>query len=233
VQNKYPDKLSILNWAEEDRPREKLVLKGKSTLTEAELIGILIGSGTSSLSAVDLARLILKKVDYKLHRLARLTVSDLMKFKGIGQAKAVSIVTAFELGRRRTEEEPYPRIQITSSRKAYEALKPVMVDQGQEVFWVLILDRANQVMGKQQVSMGGISGTIADPRVIFKIALDYKASSLILAHNHPSGNLKPSEADIRLTKKLKDAGKMLDIPVLDHIIFTDHSYTSFADEGLL
>lgn len=225
--------LNILKWAEEDRPREKLLLKGKSALSDAELIGILIGSGTRSLSAVDLSRLILKEVNNNLNALAKMNVQDLKKFKGIGEAKAVSIVSALELGRRRKESEPEKFPAISCSKDVYELIKADLLDQPHEEFWVLLLNRANKVMKKRPVSIGGISGTVADPKIIFKIALEHGASAIILVHNHPSGNTKPSEADVRLTKKLKEAGVLLEIPVLDHIIFTDITYLSFADEGIL
>lgn len=226
-------RLGILSWAEEDRPREKLLLKGKSSLSEAELLGILIGSGTRSLSAVDVCKLILQETGNDLNQLAKLTVKDLQKFKGIGEAKAISIVAALELGRRRKETPPVKRPKITSSQDAYDAIKPELWDQPHEEFWLLMLNRANQVIRKERSSAGGVAGTVTDPKIIFKAALQHLASSLILVHNHPSGNLKPSEADLKLTKKLKEAGTLLDIPVLDHLIFTDHGYYSFADEGIL
>lgn len=226
-------RLGILSWAEEDRPREKLLLKGKSSLTEAELLGILIGSGTRSLSAVDVCKLILQSTGNDLNQLAKLSVKDLQQFKGIGEAKAISIVAALELGRRRKETPPIKRPKITSSQDAYDAIKPELWDQPHEEFWLLMLNRANQVIRKERCSAGGVAGTVTDPKIIFKAALQHLASSLILVHNHPSGNTKPSEADLRLTKKMKEAGALLDIPVLDHLIFTDHAYYSFADEGIL
>lgn len=225
--------LKIMSWAEEDRPREKLLLKGKSSLSDAELIGILIGSGTKSLSAVDLSKLILNKVNNNLNDLAKLTVSDLQKFKGIGEAKAISIVSALELGRRRKESEPVKKPRITCSNDVYQLMKPELLDLQFEVFYAIMLNRANLVIKKHSISSGGISGTVADPKIIFKAALENFASSIILCHNHPSGNLKPSEADIKLTKKIKEAGALLDISILDHIIFTDENYFSFADEGIL
>lgn len=225
--------LNIKSWAEEDRPREKLLLKGKASLSEAELIAILIGSGTPLMSAVDLSKHILNHVDNNLNALAKLTVKDLTKFKGIGEAKAISIVAALELGRRRKETEPSKRIKITSSSDVHILMKAHLLDLSHEEFWVVMLNRANQVIKKQLISSGGVSGTVADPKIIFKMALDELASSIILCHNHPSGNLKPSQADINLTKKLKEAGKMLEIPVLDHIIFTNESYFSFADESMM
>lgn len=226
-------RLKITHWAEEDRPREKLLLKGKMALSDAELIAILIGSGTVALSAVDLAKQILQHVEYNLNDLAKLTIKDLQKFKGIGEAKAIAIISALELGRRRKESEPTKKPRITSSQNAYNVIAPHLLDLGHEEFWIIMLNKANVVIKKAQVSSGGVSGTIADPKIIFKKAVESLASSVILVHNHPSGNLKPSQADIMLTRKLKEAGKLLDIPVLDHLIFTDHNYYSFADEGMM
>jgi DNA repair protein RadC len=225
--------LRISHWAEEDRPREKLILKGRSALSDAELIGILIGSGTVSVSAVDLSKLILKEVNNDLHELAKLSVEDLKKFKGIGEAKAISIVSALELGRRRKESEPVKKEKISSSEDAFRLMKPHMLDLSHEEFWLILLNRANNVIKKVPVSSGGVSGTVADPKIIFKIALDNLSSGIILIHNHPSGNIKPSEADIQLTKKLKEGGRILEIPVIDHLIFTNNQYYSFADEGKL
>ena len=225
--------LNILSWAEEDRPREKLISRGKSSLTEAELIAILIGSGTAQLSAVDLSKKILSYVDYDLNLLAKLSVSDLKSFKGIGEAKAVSIVSALELGRRRKEADHKQRRRVKTSQEVYNTMIPIMLDQGIEQFWVLMLTRSNLLIQKRPVSIGGISGTIVDPKIIFKTALEDKASNIVLVHNHPSGNPKPSQADIRLTKKITEAGRMLEIPVLDHVIFCDEAYYSFADEGIL
>lgn len=225
--------LKILSWAEEDRPREKLLLKGRAALSDAELIAILIGSGTRSLSAVDLAKLILNKVNNDINELARLSVKDLEKFKGIGEAKAISIVSALELGRRRKESEPTKKEKITCSQDAYDCIRPHLLDIPHEEFWIILMNRANIVTHKLQISSGGIAGTVADPKLIFKKALDYLASSIILIHNHPSGNLSPSQSDIELTKKLKEAGKFLEVPILDHIIFSDNGYYSFTDKGLL
>lgn len=225
--------LNIKKWAEEDRPREKLLLKGKSVLSDAELIAILIGSGTASLSAVELSKQILGHVDHNLNDLARLSVKDLMKFKGIGEAKAISIVAALELGRRRKDTETAKKPKITCSSDVFELMKAHLLDIPHEEFWIIMLNRANQVIKKQLTSSGGVSGTVADPKIIFKRALDELASSIILVHNHPSGNIKPSQADINLTKNLKDAGNMLEIPVLDHLIFTNDQYFSFADENMM
>ena len=223
----------ILSWAEEDRPREKLLLKGKAALSDAELIAILIGSGTASLSAVDVAKFILKSVDHDLNALAKLSVKDLQKNKGIGEAKAISIVSALELGRRRKETEPAKKEKISCADDVYQMMRPHLLDLPHEEFWIILLNRANTVIKKHSISQGGVSGTVADPKLIFKIALENLASSVILVHNHPSGNLKPSEADMKLTRKLTESGKMLDLPVLDHIIFADIGFFSFADEGLL
>lgn len=225
--------IKISSLAEEDRPREKLLLKGKASLSEAELIAILIGSGTRSLSAVDLSKHILASVDNDLTQLARLTVHELQRFKGIGEAKAITIVSALELGRRRKLAEPQKRIKITSSADVYELMKPELSDASVEYFYVVMLNSANQVIRKQMISQGGSTATIADPKVIFKHALDHMANSIILVHNHPSGNKKPSAPDIRLTKKLVEAGKNLELSVLDHVIFTDVGYFSFADESMI
>lgn len=228
-----PVNLKIKHWDEADRPREKMLQKGKSALSDAELIAILLGSGTASLSAVELARQILKSVNHNLHELARLSIHDLMKFKGIGEAKAISIVSALELGRRRKEAEPTKKIKISSSRDAYEYMKPELMDLQHEEFWVILLNRAHQIVNKRKISAGGVSGTVADPKIIFKFALEELASAIVLAHNHPSGNLNPSTPDIELTKKLVASGKALEIQVIDHIIYTNQGYYSFADEGML
>lgn len=226
-------KLKILNWAEEDRPREKLELKGKSALSEAELIAILIGSGSREHSAVDLSKHILSKVGNDLNVLAKLTIQELTKFKGIGKAKAIAIVSALELGRRRKSTTRESRPQIKSSQSVYNLMISDLMDQPTEQFWVIMLNRSNRVINKRAISLGGVSGTVVDPKVIFKIALEDLASGIILVHNHPSGNLKPSTADKKLTEKMTSAGKMLDIPILDHLIFTDEGYFSFADESML
>ncbi|MGW8122243.1 RadC family protein [Roseivirga echinicomitans] len=225
--------LNILKWAEEDRPREKLLLKGKAALSDAELIAILIGSGSRELSAVDLSKKILSQSNNDLNTLAKQSVTELQKFKGIGEAKAISIVSALELGRRRKAFESAKKFKISNSKDAYELMKPELMDQPVEQFWVIMLKRNNEVIQKRVISLGGVSGTVADPKVIFKKALEDLASGIILVHNHPSGNLTPSQADIKLTEKLKSAGNLLEIPVLDHIIFCDEGYYSFADESML
>ncbi len=229
----YDNPRKILSWAEEDRPREKLMLKGRAALSDAELIAILIGSGTTDMTAVDVSKIILQSVTNNLNDLAKLSVKDLSKFRGIGEAKAISIVAALEIGRRRREQDRPQRARITCSRDAYEEIRPHLMDKLHEEFWILLLNRANEVLRPVQVSAGGISGTVADPKLIFKHAIEYLASSMILVHNHPSGNVTPSQADKDLTRKLRECGKLLDVPVLDHLIFTDRTYLSFADEGLL
>lgn len=227
-----PYKLNIKQWAEEDQPREKLLLKGKAALSNAELIGILIGSGTREHNAVDLAKIVLEENNNDLNQVARLSVQDLTKFNGIGEARAINIVSALELGRRRqTNVEEASR--ITSSADVYSIMKPLLSDLTHEEFWLVLLNRANKVIKKQNISQGGVSGTVADPKLIFNHALNQLASGIILVHNHPSGNTNPSEADKRLTRQLAEAGKLLEIAVLDHIIFTDNNYFSFADENLL
>ena len=225
--------LNIKSWAPEDRPREKLILKGKSALSDAELIAILLGSGTASMSAVELAKKVLQHAGNNLHELARLTVKDLIKIKGIGEVKALTIVAALELGRRRKELEGNEKTKISGSKDAYDLVKSDLLDISHEQFWILMLNRANRVIKKCMISQGGVAGTVADPKIIFKLALEELASGVILAHNHPSGNLTASQADIDLTKKLKDAGRLLDIQVLDHLIVAGQKYFSFADEGLI
>jgi DNA repair protein RadC len=221
----------IREWAESDRPREKLLLKGKSALSDAELIAILMGSGSKNESAVDLAKRILRASNDNLIELSKLGVSDLSRFKGVGEAKAISIIAAMELGKRRRGAEAIEKKKITHSRDVFEYFNSVFGDQTYEAFYILLLNRANRIIKEVQISEGGFSGTVADPKKIFKIALENNASSIILSHNHPSGNIQPSDADIKLTHKLKGAGDMLDLPVIDHIILGEEKYYSFADEG--
>jgi len=228
-----PPKLTIKNWSEEDQPREKLMLKGKSTLSNAELIAILIGSGNSDSSAVELSRQILDTFGNNLSELSKKNIHDLMKFKGIGEAKAISIIAALELGRRRKDSDKPDKKIIGSSRSVYDLMYESMVDLSHEEFWVVFLNRANGVIKKDRISIGGISGTVADVRMIMKMSIECLSCGIILVHNHPSGSFQPSLADKQLTQKLKEAGKLLDVPVLDHVIFTDNGYFSFADEGLL
>jgi len=225
--------IPISAWAEEERPREKLSLKGRSALSDAELLGILINTGTADKSAVDLGREILAHYNQSLQALAKADINELTRFHGIGEAKAITIVSAMELSRRRLAEAPERLEQIQSAADVFRIMHPHLQDLRHEEFWILLLNRANRVIKKCSISSGGITGTIADPRLIFKAAVECLASGIILVHNHPSGNTQPSEADRQLTKKLKQAGLLLDIQVLDHVIFTDHSYFSFADEGTL
>lgn len=229
----YESKLSIKSWAEADRPREKLLAKGKSTLSEAELIAILIGSGNTEESAVELSKKILNSVDNNLVELGKLDVNALCKFKGIGEAKAISIIAALELGRRRNEQTTPERESITSSKQAFNLLHPILADLPHEEFWLIFLNRANKVIKKHPVSKGGVAGTVVDAKMIFKPAVEYLASSVILCHNHPSGNRTPSQEDIALTRKIKEAGRALDISIHDHIIIANDTYYSFADEGLI
>jgi DNA repair protein RadC len=228
----YNPRGSIKAWAEDDRPREKLLNKGCAALSDAELIAILIGSGNREMSAVELAQLILRESDNDLMSLAKLSLHDLMAYKGIGEAKAISVVAALELGRRRKVETKTVRTKINNSKVVYDEFYH-LTDLNHEEFWVMLLKRNNEVIDKVRVSSGGVSGTVADSRLIFKAAIQRLASAIILVHNHPSGNLKPSQNDIDLTNKLKTSGKMLDIPVLDHVIVSDSGYYSFADEGML
>jgi DNA repair protein RadC len=230
---KYHQSLVIKSWAEGDRPREKLLLKGKAALSDAELIAILIGSGTPKLTAVDVAKSILAAVNNDLNGLARLSVAELQKHRGIGAAKAIAIVSALELGRRRKETGASLKTRITSSQDIFDYIQPQLLDLPHEEFWIILLNRANEVIRKMPVSSGGVAGTVADPKIIFKHALDHLASSVILVHNHPSGNIKPSAADVALTRNMKQAGAWLDLPILDHIIFGQTRYYSFADEGAL
>lgn len=224
---------SIRNWAEDDKPREKMMLKGRESLSDAELIAILIGSGSRNESAVELSKRLLNSVNNNLNALGKLSIKQLMTFKGIGEAKAVSIIAATELGRRRRAEETLELRKITSSKSVFEVMQPIVGELPYEEFWVLYLNNSNKIVYKSQLSKGGITGTFVDVRIIFKTALEQNAVGLILCHNHPSGKLMPSEADKQITQKVKEAGKNLDISVLDHIIVVEHGYYSFADEGIL
>ncbi len=224
---------SIKDWSEEDRPREKLLAKGKVSLTDSELLAILIGSGNRNESAVALCKRILASVDNNLNALGKLSVSQLQEFKGIGEAKAISIVAALELGRRRREGEKLVFDKINSSKSVFEIMQPILGDLQHEEFWVLFLNNSNTVLSKQQLSKGGITGTLVDIRLLMKKALEIGAIALIVCHNHPSGTLKISEADKQITAKIKTAGEALDIKLLDHLIITELAYTSFADEGVL
>lgn len=223
---------SIKHWAEDDKPREKLMLKGKSVLSDAELMAILIGSGSRNESAVQLSKRILASVDNNLNTIGKLSVKQLMEFKGIGEAKAITIIAALELGRRRRDEETVELQKITSSKAVFQIMQPIIGELVHEEFWVLYLNNSNKVIYKSQLSKGGITGTVVDIRLVFKIALEHNATSIILTHNHPSGKLFASIADIEITRKLEQAGKQLDIPILDHIIITETGFYSLKDEGI-
>ncbi len=224
---------SIKNWNEDDRPREKMLLKGRIALSDAELIAILIGSGSRNESAVSLSQRILAAVGNNLSELGRCSITELMEFKGIGEAKAICIAAAMELGRRRRAGEALERKKITSSNSVFEYVQPLIGELPHEEFWILYLNNSNKIMKSVQLSKGGITGTVVDVRLAFKEALQLGAVGIILVHNHPSGTLKPSQADIQLTKKLKTAGDSLDIKVLDHLIITEKAYFSFADENMI
>lgn len=226
-------KNQILNWTKEERPREKCRLKGMHSLSDAEILGILIQNGTRNKTAIDLGREILQLSKNNLRELGKLTLRDLMRIKGIGEAKAIHILAALELGRRKQANESLEKTVITGSVAVADYLQAMFSDHNHEVFAVIFLNRANKINHFEIISSGGISGTVADPRMILRIALEEKAVGLILCHNHPSGNLKPSQPDKELTKKIKEAAKLFDIQVLDHIIVSQDGYFSFADEGLM
>jgi DNA repair protein RadC len=225
--------ISIKNWAEDDRPREKLLTKGKQALSDAELIAILIASGSRNETAVQLAQRILSTHKNNIHELAKLTINDLKKFKGIGEAKAITIIAALELGRRRKDIDAPKQDVVKTSKDVYAHIAPKLSDLPHEEFWILLLNRSNKIIKTEFIGRGGVSGTVADVRLILKSAVEHLASSIVLAHNHPSGNLQPSKEDINLTQKIKQAAALFDIQVIDHIIAGDVNYYSFADEGLL
>ena len=227
------NKLTIKWWAEEDRPREKLQLKGKQNLSDAELIAIIIGSGNSKQSAVELSQYILASVNNDLFELGKKSIEDLMQFKGIGEAKAISIAAALELGRRRAQAELKPQNKIISDKLVFEMMSPILSDLPHEEFWVICLNRNNRFISKHKISSGGISGTVADMKMIFNVAVKELASAIILCHNHPSGNNQPSESDIRLTRKAIEGGKLLEIDVIDHVIIAQQQYYSFRQQNLL
>ena len=230
--NKYRN-TGIKEWALEDRPREKLIRKGITSLSNAELLAILIRSGGPETSAVELARQVLRESGNNLRELGRRSVNDLVKHNGIGPVKAISIVAALELGRRRKNSSLGEKIRIGGSSDVFSFFQPMIADISHEEFWVLVLNRSNRVIDHTRISQGGIAGTVIDVRLILKNALDKLGSSLILCHNHPSGNLKPSEADIKITRKIAEASNTMDIQLLDHIIIADNSYFSFSDEGMI
>ncbi|HPF50014.1 MAG TPA: DNA repair protein RadC [Draconibacterium sp.] len=226
-------KLNIKDWAAEDRPREKLLSKGARSLTDAELIAILIGSGNLEETAVELSRRILAAVDNNLNELGRKNIDFLKNFNGIGEAKAVTIAAALELGKRRKEANVFNKNKITGSKDAADYFSPILSDLNHEEFWVMLLNRGNKIIDSFMISQGGISGTVIDVRIILKPAIEKLASSIILCHNHPSGTMQASDADMKITKKIKNAAEMLDISVLDHLIIGQNKYLSFADEGIL
>jgi len=230
--NKY-DSHALTTWAVEERPREKVMANGVQYLSDAELLAILIGSGTRHMTAVELARQILKGAGNSIHILGRQGIGELVRIKGVGPAKATSILAALELGRRRAGMQHSEKTPVKSSETVYKLFHPLMGDLEHEEFWLLMLNRANRVLGRYKVSQGGLSGTVIDTRIILKKALDNLASSIIVCHNHPSGNKQPSDADLKITEKLKKAAEMLEIKLLDHVIIADKSYFSFADEGLI
>jgi len=224
--------LRIKEWALEDRPREKLMAKGLGSLSDAELLAILLGSGSAKESAVDLAKKILKDCNNNLNELGKKSVADLKKnYHGVGDAKAISIVAALELGKRRRDDGILQKPKISSSEDVFNLMHPLLGDLPHEEFWVLLLNRSNKVITKFKLSQGGVSGTVIDVRLILKPAIENLASSIIICHNHPSGNIYPSDADEKITQKVSESADMMDIKVLDHIIVTDKSYFSFADEG--
>lgn len=234
MQETNKTRLGIKDWAEDDRPREKLINKGVSTLSDAELLAILIGSGSRNETVVDLSQRILHSVNNNLNTLGKLTVKDLIKnFHGIGEAKAVTIIASLELGRRRKLATMDIEPQIKSSADVYTIMHPVLADLPHEEVWVLLLNKSNRIIKKHQASKGGISGTVIDIRIIMKEAIESLASGMILCHNHPSGNHQPSIEDDMQTTQLKEAGKIMDIRLLDHVIVCDHSYYSYGDEGRL
>lgn len=224
---------TIREWAKDDRPRERLMAQGPQALSDAELLAILIRTGTPKMNALEMGREVLRASGNDLGRLGRMSVADLMKTHGMGEAKAITIAAALELGRRRREEPNAQRRLIATSIDAFEELRPMLTDLPHEQFWLLVLDRGNRVTDKCMVSDGGMHGTVADPKRIFKEALDRRAAGIVLAHNHPSGQLKPSAEDIALTRKLVDGARLLEIAVQDHVIVTDTGYFSFADNGML
>jgi len=226
-------KLTIRSWALDDRPREKLMNKGKAILSDAELIAILIGSGNREESAVDLSKRILQQTGNNLNKLAKLSLAELMHFKGIGEAKGVTIITALELGKRRHFEERNKVSKVTSSKDVFNLMSSFIGDVEHEEFWVLYLSNSNEILDKNQLSKGGLTATLVDVRLLFKRAIELCAIGVIVCHNHPSGKLQPSASDIQLTKKIQKAGATLDIKILDHLIITEKAYFSFADEEIL
>ncbi len=225
--------MSIKSLAEDDRPREKFLLKGKDSLSDSELLAIIMGSGNRNESAVELARRILDAANNNWNTLAKFTIKDFLKFKGVGEAKAISIATALEIGRRKSQQEIPQRVKISDSKTAYQVLGPLLADLHTEEFWAIFLNQNNEVIHRTNLTKGGIAESVVDVRVLFKTALEHWSTSIIVAHNHPSGNLTPSKSDLNITQKIKDAGKLLNINLLDHLIISQKGYYSFADENRL
>ncbi len=231
--NEYNSSIPIKQWAEADRPREKMLLLGKQNLSDAELLAIILGSGSREESALDLSKKILSSVENNLNQLGKVDLKSLQKFKGMGQVKSIALTAALELGRRRQSADIIEKPKISCSKDVYDLMQSRLVDLAHEEFWILLLNRANLVENKILISKGGVAGTVVDNKIIFKHALAHLASSIILVHNHPSSNNKPSKADIEITKKIHESGKLLDIKVLDHVIIAGQNYYSFSDENML
>lgn len=229
----YENKLGVKLWAEEDRPREKLLLHGRRHLTDAELIAILIGSGSKTETVVDLSKRMLAFYDHNLARLGKASIQDLSRFKGIGEAKALAIMAALELGLRRKESPEDEVTHVTTSGDVYRYMHHTFANLNHEEFWILLLNRSNRIIGKFLISKGGQAGTVADPKIIFKTALENNAASIVLTHNHPSGSLKPSESDDKLTRDMVTSGNLLTLQVVDHVIFANNRYYSYRDEDLI
>lgn len=225
--------MNIKSLAEEERPREKLLLRGKQSLSDAELLAIILGSGSKSESSITLAQRILSSVNHNWNELAKLTIRDLCKFNGVGKVKAIEIITSLEIGRRKSLQQALKKEKISSSKDAYNILQPIIGNLMIEEFWVIYLSRSNKILSKEKISQGGITGTMVDNRLIFKHAIELNAVSLIISHNHPSGNIQPSNSDIQITHEIKKAGNLLNITLMDHLIVTQTSFFSFADENLL
>ncbi len=225
--------MAIKFLAEDDRPREKFLLKGINSLSDSELLAIILRSGSREETAIELARKILNSVNNSWHQLSLLSVKDLMKFKGVGEVKAIAVATALEIGRRRAAQEIPEKSLITSSNDGYQILRKYLSDLRTEEFWAIFMNQSNRVLHFSQLTQGGINQSIVDVRILFKTALDHYATAIIIAHNHPSGSLKPSQEDLEITQRIREAGKMLNIQLLDHLIITQNSYFSFSDDGLL
>lgn len=224
-------RLTMKSWSEDDQPREKMMQKGPTALSDAELLSILIGSGSADLSALDLSKQILLSVDYNLLEFSRISLSDFLGFNGIGPAKAARLLAALEIGRRKQLSAALSRTVISSSEDAAKVLRPLIGDLLHEEFWALYMNNRNELLDRRRISKGGLSSTVADPRQVFQIALEQRSTAIIIAHNHPSGSLKPSASDHFLTKQMKEAGKILQVEVLDHLIISSSSYYSYCDEG--